>query len=69
MTALDEVVTDWVGDLVTAFRTAEHAYTDLHAERDPALVRYVLKALAEGGCPATASVLEDIDRARASVMT
>lgn len=45
----------------------EHAYTDLRQERDPALVRYVLKALAEGGCPATAAILEHIDQARASV--
>lgn len=30
------------------------------------LVEFVIRALAEGGCPATAAVLEEVDRIRAS---
>lgn len=62
MTLVDE----WIAQVVAEFRTLEHDCTNPR-QQELGLARHVLRALTEGGCPATASILEDIDRTRASV--
>ncbi len=57
----------WIRDV--AARLAVHQQTNRFSPHTPEqeAVRFVLKALAEGACPATAAVLEGIDRQRASM--
>ncbi len=61
-----EALNAWCADVATKLRT--HQRTNRFTVVDPEwdAVWFVLRALAEGGCPATAAVLEDIDRIRAT---
>jgi hypothetical protein len=73
VTEMPTHVTAWARDVAALFRR--------HKARDPfsvsfhgrviepeeQLVEYVIAALARGGCPATAAVLEEVDRLRAGM--
>ncbi len=72
-TALPDHVLAWAHDIAGKFR--KHQAGDPFSQAvngrvlrpEEQLVEYVLKALAEGGCPATASVLEEVDYLRAGM--
>lgn len=59
---------DWIHS--TADRLRHHQRTVRYSQRDPEAeaVEFVLAALAEAGCPATAAVLEEVDRRRAGMV-
>ncbi len=65
---MSDLITAWAERVADEFRKAEPArrYTGTNPER--ALVLQTLQALAEGGCPATAAVLDHIDRLRAGMV-
>jgi len=66
--ALPDFVTTWVNTQVAAFRTYEHASVhDGRQPRDNALAEWILQALAEGGCPATATIIDWVDRLNAGM--
>lgn len=73
MTALPGHVTAWAHDVANRFR--RHQAGDPFSRSrngrvvtpEEQCVEYVLAALAQGGCPATAAVLEEIDRRRAGL--
>ncbi len=56
----------WIRDVATRLCAYQRAnrYTSTNPEAEA--VQFVLRALAEGGCPATAAVLEHVDRIRAT---
>jgi hypothetical protein len=57
----------WIRDVAARLRTHQLANRFSPHTPEQEAVRFVLKALAEGGCPATAAVLESIDRQRAGL--
>ncbi len=63
-----EALAAWCAKTAAGLRTHQRTnrYTSVDPEQEA--VQYVLKALAEGGCPATAAVLENIDRQRAGMV-
>jgi hypothetical protein len=63
---LSAVATTWCAEVAAEFRTHQRTnpFNPLTPEEE--CVRYVLAALTEGGCPATASVLQSINRIRAA---
>lgn len=73
MIALPANVTAWAYDVADAFRKRQArdplswALNGRVLTPEQQCVEYVLKALTEGGCPATASVLEYVDRRRAGM--
>ncbi len=56
----------WVRDVAYRLRIHQSANRYTVADPEQEAVRFVLRALAEGGCPATAAVLEHVDRIRAT---
>ncbi len=64
-----EALAAWCADVATKLRTHQRGnrFTVADPERDA--VQFVLKALTEGACPATAAVLEHVDRLRAGMET
>jgi hypothetical protein len=75
VTPLPTHVLAWTHDIAGKFRRHRagdpfsQAFHGRVVRPEEQLVEYVLRALAEGACPATAAVLEEVDYLRAGMRT
>lgn len=63
---MSKEIAAWCAEVAAQLRVHQRGNRYTVADPEQEAVRFVLKALAEGGGPATAAVLEEVDRMRAS---